>query len=601
MNKWGITLSQDTAGQDQTAALSASQIWQGYLQRYWMIAVAAVAVAAVIIIVMVHRRRLSNARKDLDAVQARLNSLKSIPLPYKLSKAVALARTKQDIGETVNQCQGDFDTIQVNLKKMQDMIADGEELVMLGKLASEKQNISDIGKIQDETDVLIKALVGKLDTILQKETAERDKVNDLKESFRNLKIKINASAANYVYCWEALERMITDIEHEFSHFEELMYASEFDKASDKMMEIKDRIDQLNEVVEKIPELITVAKGDLPVLVDDVNNNYAMVAKKGAYLDHLDVPKNLQIVNDTLATDLQKIKNGEVKEVNEHLLDCETRLNQLNQQIAKESDSYDQLVALRKATDDDMARLTRQLGEVTAQYDKKSEHYGFESWQQRLQQAGERQKALAQTHQQLTATLDAAGVPSSTVLMSLQALDKDILSCFNDVSAMSSALEGASYDEQRAHQQLAKLDIVVSEVQAKIRLNRLPAISQQYDADLVKADDYISRLEIVLAQTPLNVSLLNSLLAMAIDFIYKLYESVNRILGTAIMVENAIVIGNRYRSSYPDIDSELTRAELAYRNGEYTQALSIALRAIEKVHPNSVTKLLKARGQSQAAA
>ena len=39
------------------------------------------------------------------------------------------------------------------------------------------------------------------------------------------------------------------------------------------------------------------------------------------------------------------------------------------------------------------------------------------------------------------------------------------------------------------------------------------------------------------------------------------------------------------------DSELTRAELAYRNGEYTQALTIALNTIKKVHPETVEQLI----------
>ncbi len=51
-----------------------------------------------------------------------------------------------------------------------------------------------------------------------------------------------------------------------------------------------------------------------------------------------------------------------------------------------------------------------------------------------------------------------------------------------------------------------------------------------------------------------------------------------------MVENTIVFGNRYRSTYADIDSELTRAELCFRNGQYTKALKIGIQCIEKIHP-----------------
>ena len=61
-----------------------------------------------------------------------------------------------------------------------------------------------------------------------------------------------------------------------------------------------------------------------------------------------------------------------------------------------------------------------------------------------------------------------------------------------------------------------------------------------------------------------------------------------------------MIGNQYRSTYSDIDSELTRSELAYRNGEYTQALTIAMNALRRLHPETVNKLLASkRDEAQA--
>lgn len=594
-----INLTNILRSTDSAVATAMTSAWQQYLDKYWMVAAAALLVLALIIILLIRKRNNKKAHDSLDDVSKRLNGLKSVPLPYKLSKAVALARTKKDIGDSVNQCQGDFDTVQKNLKKMQNMISDGEELVMMHKMGMEKKNIADITALQNETETLVNSLSAKLDDILQKETAEREKVNDLKEAFRGLKIRINNEAANYVFCWEALEKKITGIEKEFSNFEELMYASEFEKASALMGEIKQSIEQLNEIVEKIPELITVAKGDLPVLGEDVRSNYQQVEQKGAYLNHLNAAAILETVNASQQQCLQKIKNVEIEDVNEKLLDCEAKLTQLNQQIEQEASAYDKLTVLRQATDDDLAKLTAKMATVTNAYDKQSEHYGFEGWHDKLSGADSRLKELTAAYNSLTQTLQGSGVPSSTILLSLETIDHDILACYSEISNMASAIEGANYDEERARNQLTKLDVVVAEVEAKIRLNRLPAISQQYDADLAKANDFINRLQETLDETPLNVSILNPLLSMAIDFIYKLYESVSRILGTAIMVENAIVVGNRYRSSYSEIDSELTRAELAYRNGEYTQALSIALKAIEKVHPTSVSKLLKAHKEAAA--
>ena len=71
------------------------------------------------------------------------------------------------------------------------------------------------------------------------------------------------------------------------------------------------------------------------------------------------------------------------------------------------------------------------------------------------------------------------------------------------------------------------------------------------------------------------------------------------VATVIMVENTIVFGNRYRSTYADIDSELTRSELSFRNGEYTQALTIAIATIEKIHPGNYENMIKENAKSAA--
>ena len=84
-----------------------------------------------------------------------------------------------------------------------------------------------------------------------------------------------------------------------------------------------------------------------------------------------------------------------------------------------------------------------------------------------------------------------------------------------------------------------------------------------------------------------------LLDEAIDFIYKFYNNINNVVGMGIMVENAIVFGNKYRSTYPEIDRELSKAEFQYLNGEYTKALKTAISCMETLFPeNADEKILE---------
>jgi septation ring formation regulator len=140
---------------------------------------------------------------------------------------------------------------------------------------------------------------------------------------------------------------------------------------------------------------------------------------------------------------------------------------------------------------------------------------------------------------------------------------------------------------------------MNQMQVKIRKYKLPNISAAYEQDMEKASGYISRLEELMAETPLNIQLMNSTLQEALNFIYQLYNNVNNVVGTVVMVENTIVFGNRYRSTYADIDSELTRSELSFRNGEYTNALTTAIATIEKIHPGNYESMIKENAKSAA--
>ena len=115
-----------------------------------------------------------------------------------------------------------------------------------------------------------------------------------------------------------------------------------------------------------------------------------------------------------------------------------------------------------------------------------------------------------------------------------------------------------------------------------------------------AQGYINDVEDLLNESPLNIELLNKTLKEALDFVYTLYNNVNKILGSASMVEQAIVVANRWRSTYPDVDAELARSELSYRNGEYTKALQLAFNAIDLVYPAQAENILKNNSRKESA-
>ena len=55
-------------------------------------------------------------------------------------------------------------------------------------------------------------------------------------------------------------------------------------------------------------------------------------------------------------------------------------------------------------------------------------------------------------------------------------------------------------------------------------------------------------------------------------------------------EKMIVYGNRYRSSYEEIDIALNKAEELFRRGKYKESLELSTRALSFVDKNIADKI-----------
>ncbi len=553
----------------------------------------------IVMILMIKSSNLKKAKKHLQELEVRYNSLKSVPLSFKLNKSVAIARLNEETMNSVTHCKDDFDLCQSNLKQIASMLADVEDAVSMKKMKGVKNDLTDLDNLCDLAEGQIKKLEEFLDKILEKESAQRAEVTRMKDEFRAVKQVLSDKHGQLSYCWDMIEFKVTECEKQFTLFEEWMYASEFEKAGAVLEIIHDKVDELKMIGNEFPVLLQEARGFIPNLVDEVVHHTTAETSRGVYLQHLEIRKNTDLIISSLQEDLGLIRAGQIDNTQSHLEDYKIRLNQLLQQIEREAMSFDE-VAKNEARAHELIQDSKQLQEyVVSMHDVAKERFGLADMTEQIRINNGKVEEISQLFNRVTQMVQSSNVPSSTVLISLKELVQNAEIINGEYRALKEKLDSARSDEERAKKQLLKLQLIMNEMQVKIKKNKLPSISGKYHDDLEKAYGYVHNVEKLLETTPLEIQLLNSTLSEAIDYIYKLYNNVNNIVGMAIMVENTIVFGNKYRSTYPDIDSELTRAELCFRNGEYTQALTIAISTIEKIFPDTYEKLIKENAKSAA--
>ena len=556
-----------------------------------------VLIVLFLVILIIKRMNLHQLKQKMQAVEKRYNNVKSVPLPFKLNKAVALARVNPEILENVNDFKNNFEEIQENFKSIVHVLAETEDVLVIGKSKHAKLNLQDLNQMLNQIEKQVDQLNSRLDSILEEENQQRGQITELKEMFRQAKTDLTARSVQLSPSLPALESRLGEIEKAFTSFEEWMYASEFGKAKEKMEEIQINLDELRHWIDELPELIGLANGVIPKQIDEIAELTKRLNAKQVYTRHLEVENNLALIQETTQQDQISLSRSQVTAVQEHLLENQKRLAQLLTSLHKEETAKEDVSKHLELLGSGLAEIKNMHGQLTEHLKKDAGRFGWENLNDLLIEKQKSIGLLEASLLQSTKVIEENSMPSSSLMLKLKESLQDVHNAKNDLSHAFDRLSSARNDEDRAKKQLLKLHLIMNEIQVKIRKFKLPVISETYEGDLRKSYQYVNSIAKLLEESPLDIQLLNATVNDAIDHIYKLYNNVNNLVGTVEMIENTIVYGNKYRSQDAELDTQLTRAELLFRNGDYTQAIKVAIAAVEAVQPKHFEGLIKENAKS----
>ena len=542
--------------------------------------------AVIIVLVIVNNTKKTNIKKSIDDLNVRFNSVKTIPLAFKLSKAQAMAKRNDETATEVKEYYEKYEEAQRHIDSIADMLENIEDSFACRNYKSCKEALQIISENIDDSEKEVRDIDKFLEKFSKKENDQRESSARLKEDFRELKLYINKNKVALSIANEGIDKKIQHIEDLFSKSEEFMYVSDYISSKECLDQISEDIASIRICLDSIPTLITDSKGVLPTMVDEVNRQYALLRQRGAYTIHLDIEKKLENIKKGISENIKVLTDGEIGGVKENNESLRAELNEILENIKAEGEAYNGV----KTVSDDIANKLNELKSlhnyVSVAYKKDSKRFGIEDLTAYLK---EKEKSIDKYQAdiiELNQDIVTNDSPSTLLLdrgnKILEAIGEDAKSLME----YKAIFDKNTTVELRAKTQLMKLQVVLNEVEVKVLEYHLPTIADSYNDDLASGRVKIAKIKEQLAMVPIDIDELNTTLDDAIDFIYKFYNNVNNIVGMAIMVENAIVFGNKYRSTYPEVERDLSKAEFSYLNGEYTKALTMAISCMERLFPNS---------------
>lgn len=554
-----------------------------------------VLIVAIIVMIcaMVSSSNKEKTKKEVDALYVRFNAVKTVPLAFKFNKAQLLAKRNEEMSASVQEYFAKYEETEKHINDVQDSIEQLDDAISAKDKKAVRENIQIVSKKLSQCEIEVKEIDEFLDEFSKKEAEQREYSSKLKEEYRIVKETINNNSNVLSIAYNGLLAKLKECEDLFSSSEEWIYASDYLSAQNDLDLIEDKLAIIKTNANQIPKLIKDTKGVLPIMLDEATREYSLTKQRCINIDHLSVGEKLAQIDLTLKEDLIKLSHADVDGIKEHVVDFKEKLNTLTEELAAENRSYKEAKETNDKAYGHILDLEKVENYVRVAYDKESQRFGLEDLTPVLKQQRSDIEKYRKQYTEIAEGLATASKPASLLLVDAEKLDESVETDLKIMYSYKTTIDKSTDGEARAHTQLTKLQLVISEVEVKIEEYNLPSIASSYKEDLAKAREYISRIKNEISLIPIDIDELNELLDEAIDFIYKFYNNVNNIVGMAIMVENAIVFGNKYRSSYPEIDAELSKAEFQYLNGEYTKALKTAIACMETLFPdNADEKILE---------
>lgn len=559
-----------------------------------------ICILLVIFVTIVYRMfKLKVYRKEIIELENQMNAVKSLPIQYRLGRVKGIGKNMPEVLEKYNLYVKEFDDLNsFQTNDIVPLINEIDEQLYYRKLTGAKSKLHKLKEEISNYETKSQDLLKRIEVITEVENEQRLEIIKIKEKYRaasdnfaNVRFKIE----DFV---PSIPGIFNEIDERFVVLEEMMNNQRFDEAKTYAGKIEKDVDILTANLRDLPTYISIVRKYIPKRLEEIYAIIEEMKEKDFSIEKLSAASRYNQIGDALEQTIQNIKDLKLENVGASIEKMTEDLNDLTSDLEREQTAFHQYEEARNNCYRHIERLDDGLKKTVSSLAELQENYLLADYKITIAGEYNKFKPIVDDLARLTEIIESKNFSYSALIDEFNDL---ITRCqpFDDALIKYNELESSlRLEEKRALDELDNINIVLLEIKSEIKNKHLPMISESYkdyiDDSYQKADEIMK----FIRHRPIDLKRLSEQVDAARDVIYKLYDNVHNLIVTAEMVEEAIIYGNRYRSSFLEVNTELTKAELLFRNGEYTKALSTAVDIIEKIDPGSYEMLINKNTKSE---
>lgn len=553
----------------------------------------AILVALIIFMIVYHSIKLKIYRQEILDLQNQINGIKTLPLQYRLGRVQSIAKNMPEVAEEYEQFTKDFEKItEFQKNELGVLVNEVDESLFYGKTHGIKKKFALIREMTQRYDHDAKDLLTRIEKVTEIENIQRVEIIRVKGKYRevgNEYEKIRVKVEEFVP--HALE-MLKELDDDFVKLEALMNNQMFADAKNFTEEIENRIDSLQENLKDLPSYVYVVSDLLPSKIDKVDELITSLEGDEYALEEMNIAARRQEVGKQMEESIAHVKNVDIKGAAEVLEPLTGLIEELVIDLGKELDSYKQFKEKWRESYNELQRLTDVYQKAMKEYRRLITEFVIDEEEVVISKKYEEFKQIQKDANDLIEQMESGHFAYANMLEHVENLYDRMMQHDTYLEEFEKQKEDIETKNQKTEELLENINIVLLEIKSEIKNEHLPLVNDSYRDYIADSYNKVEEIKRFKAHKPVVLNELCAKVEGARDVIYKLYDNVHNMIVTAGMVEDAIVYANRYRSMFLEVNTELTKAEVLFRNGEYRNALQVAVDILERLEPGKYEELIK---------
>ena len=563
------------------------------MDSVFLITISAFILAVILIIVtiiIIKRNQNKKYKREIEELDIRKNNLIGVPVLSEITKVKELVKT-DNLKEKLDDWDNTFTMIRDDkIPELTDLISEADFLI---DKKDYKQAIRKITSIEIEINALKKKtdkLLEEVKLITNSEERNRTLITKLKIVYREYQNKFERTKKEYGPIATYLEDEMNSIDKLFKEFEKAMDNNDYVSVEKKISMLDDRINTLGKLLEDIPTIVLMATVLVPNKIDEAITYYYRMKRDGYPLDYLNVEYNIKEIKNKIDNIMDNLKKLELGEAIIELKTFIEYFNELYNDFDKEKECKDIFRQNIKELGYKIDNINKVVRDIYLQIDDIKYNYNLSD--EDINKFSLLNKNLEKINQDYKILVEQGKMKNfaySKLVDELNGLSLKLSRLQDDLDFQLRSITSMKDDETRAREQLATIEGLLKKAKYRLKDYKIPVIPSSYYIELTEAQDAIREIVKELDKKPIVIKILNIRVDTARDLVFKIYNKTNDMIKTASNSERIIIYGNRYRSSYEEIDIALTKAEELFKRGKYKESLDLSIKSLSFIDKNIIEK------------